>query len=459
MKGLDPAQVEQIRKMGEYLRREREQRSIPLEEIAVKTYIPQRLLKALELGEAEKLPQPIFVQGFVRRYADVIGLDGLALSKTFVVEPSIVPLASAPQPVRPLPPLASPPKPGPSPSGQNAARPAAIMAESTIDNSVLSSLLPEPAEVLSFSKMPITEAPISHAATALDEMAAPSAPVPSAPVPSAPDQALEAATSPPSQLWVEPMGEPVVPSEEPIATVTEPLDRVIEPLTAADPAMQPSVVAVPPPDVPIDVLPDVPPDVSTSPLPSLSFPANLTVDSPAELPPTEPPEPPMPTVSRLPMPAVKYPENRSRASYLPFIMLAAGAAIFLLAIASFMVFKPKEVPVTENSPSSPAAPASTNAPSPAPNPPLASSSPIQVAMTLTEDAWMEVTVDGTVVFEGIQPKNFQKVWSAQKSLTIRSGNAGAVMLTYNQESAKPMGQLGEVKEISFPVVAPATPAQ
>jgi cytoskeletal protein RodZ len=129
-----------------------------------------------------------------------------------------------------------------------------------------------------------------------------------------------------------------------------------------------------------------------------------------------------------------------------------------MAIASFTVFKPKEAPVTLSSPALPATDA-TNSPSPTPSSSLATTSPVEVSMTLTDEAWMQITVDGSVVFEGVKPKDFQKVWSAQKSVTIKSGNAGAVMLAYNQEPAKPMGQLGEVQEISFPKVAPTSPAQ
>lgn len=88
MKELDATQVEQLKTIGAYLGRERKAKGVPLEEIAVKTYIPLRLLQALEEGHVERLPEPVFVQGFMRRFADAIGLDGLALAKTFSPEPS-----------------------------------------------------------------------------------------------------------------------------------------------------------------------------------------------------------------------------------------------------------------------------------------------------------------------------------------------------------------------------------
>jgi cytoskeletal protein RodZ len=100
MKEFDTAQVEQLKTIGDYLHRERQEQAISLDEIAVKTYIPLRLLQALELGNVERLPEPVFVQGFIRRYADAIGLDGMALAKNFTPQPSFVVERKAPEPER-----------------------------------------------------------------------------------------------------------------------------------------------------------------------------------------------------------------------------------------------------------------------------------------------------------------------------------------------------------------------
>jgi cytoskeletal protein RodZ len=100
MKEFDTAQVEQLKTIGDYLHRERQEQAISLDEIAVKTYIPLRLLQALELGNVERLPEPVFVQGFIRRYADAIGLDGMALAKNFTPQPSFIVERKAPEPDR-----------------------------------------------------------------------------------------------------------------------------------------------------------------------------------------------------------------------------------------------------------------------------------------------------------------------------------------------------------------------
>ncbi len=83
MNNLNPAQVEQLKEIGAQLRQQRQEQSISTEEVSAKTYISPRLLTALEEGQSENLPEPVFIQGFIRRYADVLALDGDALSKTF----------------------------------------------------------------------------------------------------------------------------------------------------------------------------------------------------------------------------------------------------------------------------------------------------------------------------------------------------------------------------------------
>jgi cytoskeletal protein RodZ len=60
--------------LGEELRREREQRSITLKDIAEKTKINLRHLEALESGSYEHLLEPFFIKGILRTYAKVLGL-------------------------------------------------------------------------------------------------------------------------------------------------------------------------------------------------------------------------------------------------------------------------------------------------------------------------------------------------------------------------------------------------
>lgn len=60
---------------GEKLKRERELRSVTLEEIADATKIGTRSLRALEQEQFAQLPGGIFNKGFVRAYANYLGID------------------------------------------------------------------------------------------------------------------------------------------------------------------------------------------------------------------------------------------------------------------------------------------------------------------------------------------------------------------------------------------------
>ncbi len=91
------AQAEQVKAIGARLLEERRKQGISLDEVAAKTYIPLRLLSAIEVGNMNSLPEPVFIQGFIRRYADVLGLDGTAISKEFPVNLSPVPVAMTSQ--------------------------------------------------------------------------------------------------------------------------------------------------------------------------------------------------------------------------------------------------------------------------------------------------------------------------------------------------------------------------
>ena len=57
------------------LREARESQGISLEEVAQKTYIKLTYLSALEEGNHQVLPPPIYSCGYVRQYARLLGLD------------------------------------------------------------------------------------------------------------------------------------------------------------------------------------------------------------------------------------------------------------------------------------------------------------------------------------------------------------------------------------------------
>jgi cytoskeletal protein RodZ len=93
---------------GETLKRERELRQISLREIAEATKINLRYLDALERDDFRHLPGGVFNKGFVRAFAQFIGVDADSMVMAYLEEERRQ-AALAPQPpgmvepVRPVP--------------------------------------------------------------------------------------------------------------------------------------------------------------------------------------------------------------------------------------------------------------------------------------------------------------------------------------------------------------------
>jgi cytoskeletal protein RodZ len=64
-----------VETLGSYLRKEREARNFSLEEISSAIKIRKGILSAIENDDYTLLPPPVFVKGFLRAYANHIGLD------------------------------------------------------------------------------------------------------------------------------------------------------------------------------------------------------------------------------------------------------------------------------------------------------------------------------------------------------------------------------------------------
>lgn len=84
---LKPQQEPSVKlaEMGAYLRQVRESQSMTLEQVAAKTMIRVTLLQAIEEGQLYKLPEPIYVQGFLLRFAEALGLNGVEFAQSFPI--------------------------------------------------------------------------------------------------------------------------------------------------------------------------------------------------------------------------------------------------------------------------------------------------------------------------------------------------------------------------------------
>ncbi len=74
-----------LAELGSYLQKMRLEKSQSLEEIGGKTMIPVRLLKAIEAGQLDRLPEPVYIQAFLRHYADALGVNGAEFASSFPI--------------------------------------------------------------------------------------------------------------------------------------------------------------------------------------------------------------------------------------------------------------------------------------------------------------------------------------------------------------------------------------
>ncbi len=76
--------------------------------------------------------------------------------------------------------------------------------------------------------------------------------------------------------------------------------------------------------------------------------------------------------------------------------------------------------------------------------------PVRVLVEMQGQSWLRITADGDVSFEGVLQQGESRVWTADERLVIRAGNAGGVMVSFNDGDAQSLGQPGMVTEVVFP---------
>jgi cytoskeletal protein RodZ len=149
--------------------------------------------------------------------------------------------------------------------------------------------------------------------------------------------------------------------------------------------------------------------------------------------------------------------------YMVLVMGAVGGLSFLLNRST----TPQMVGVTDTQPQTQLTPGTPVVPIGPPNPaqsrpalpqipssqpstsPTAAQKPVRVGLTLTSQSWIRVVVDGKTEYEGVLPEGTQRTWAADKRLTLRAGNAGGAMISFNDGQAKRLGEPGAVEEITF----------
>ncbi|MEL4894092.1 helix-turn-helix domain-containing protein [Crocosphaera sp. Alani8] len=81
MSKYNSTQAEKIKEIAAYLKEQRVQQGLSIEQIASMTFIRLPMIKALETSNIGELPELVYVQGFIRRYGEALQIDGNQLSQ------------------------------------------------------------------------------------------------------------------------------------------------------------------------------------------------------------------------------------------------------------------------------------------------------------------------------------------------------------------------------------------
>jgi cytoskeleton protein RodZ len=363
---LNMLQEEQLKEIGTHLRQVRQQKSISIEEVAARTCIRLRMLKALEDGLLDQLPEPIYIQGFIRRYGDFLGLDGNDLAKDFSTDyPPVEFDAGA------ILGIGRSQKPESNIAVEPIIEEAPIVSEITPPTPVPTSTKSKPAyiPIVLFGLVaigglfyvffrPRTVEPVGSQQTlpATQQPQAETRPISPSPVASTPIKTPVAITSPtPTPVPIE-----LSPSSDSSATEQLSTEPTASPTIPTTTALNPTPTPTEP--------------VSIEPTPSPTIPETTAVN-------------PTPSPTEL----------------------------------------PSSIPLSNTT----------------------TTGPVQVSVNLQGESWVRVMVDGKTAFEGILQPGTQQTWAGQEKVTIRSGNAGAVLVSVNQNTAQPLGRLGAVREQTF----------
>ena len=80
---------------GSDLKAARERMDVSPADIAASLHLDESVIRAVEAGEANNLPAPVYVRGYIRAYANLVGLNGDGLIKNYD-EFNVVPESSTP---------------------------------------------------------------------------------------------------------------------------------------------------------------------------------------------------------------------------------------------------------------------------------------------------------------------------------------------------------------------------
>jgi cytoskeleton protein RodZ len=412
-----PHQVEQLRAIGLRLQQERERQNIILEDISAKTRIRVALLQGIEAAEVNRLPEPVYVRGFIRRFEETLGLPSGELSNQLALEPTILgnvePLMTYP------------------PSG------AASRSETAQK---------EPKKELRKESKPAQEAVPTFRAPSPEPapVAAPVTPRLETPIVDVRPQASPVEAKPLASVSInsevkapEIKAPESEPSPPPASLAVRPIEPIAKPkpLPPSDPwAEDPRPAAASDRAADRD-------EVRIVPAPTRNLDAEPIRQSELE-------RQKAASAALLPMPKPRTFDEPEPLPWRP-IALVLGLLGLVGALGWGVTSMLKSPQVTTNP--APAAPTGVTAkPSPlAPRPAPKPAAPVSLAIDLKQASWMVVEADGKQIYEGELPKGTKKTWTAQKQIFFRTGLASVVWVSVNGAPAKQFSNYPGPKDETF----------
>ena len=83
--------------------------------------------------------------------------------------------------------------------------------------------------------------------------------------------------------------------------------------------------------------------------------------------------------------------------------------------------------------------------------------PLQLYIVAQQRAYMRITVDGTITFDGRTAPGDVFTYSGQTSIDLLTGNAAALEMYFNNEYLGKLGEVGEVTNLTFTEIGLITP--
>jgi len=78
-----------LQELGEKLQKARKMRCLSMKQIHKQTFVPLHYLEAIEKGETEKLPEDVYLRGFIFRLGNALGFDGVTLAAALPISDSL----------------------------------------------------------------------------------------------------------------------------------------------------------------------------------------------------------------------------------------------------------------------------------------------------------------------------------------------------------------------------------